>query len=104
MSFLLVPTTAPKPFKCTAAIDLAFVIDSSSSITDHWGDLKNFIISVIDAFTVGPNGILVSVVTYSTDARKVFGFDPLKSKELLRLDVMTLEQMKGGAYFVRICL
>lgn len=90
------PTTAPPPFKCSAVIDMAFVIDSSSSITEHWESLKKFLISVIDAFTIGSNGVLVAVVTYSTDPRKVFGFDPNKSKELLQFDIRLLDQMGGG--------
>ncbi len=75
---------------------MAFVIDSSSSITAHWDDLKNFLMNVVDPFTIGGNGTMVSVVTYATQPRKVFGFDPTKSKELLKLDIKTLQQIKGG--------
>jgi len=92
----IVPTTVPTPFKCSAAMDVALVIDSSSSITAHWNSLKEFLTSVIDAFTIGKDGTLVAIVEYSTEPRKIFGFDPLKTKEFLKLDIKSLHQLGGG--------
>ena len=89
---------APGPFKCNSVIDVAFVIDSSSSITDHWKDLKEFIKNVIDAFTIGKDGVLVSVVTYSDTPRKVFGFDSRMTKEILKFDIEHLDQIGGGMF------
>ena len=77
-------------------MDIAFLIDSSSSITAHWDSLKQFLIKVIDAFTIGPQGVLVSIVTYSSEPRKIFGFEPEKTKELLKFDIRFLNQMGGG--------
>ena len=72
------------------------MIDSSSSITDHWEALKQFLISVTDAFTIGADGVQVAIVTYSTEPRRVFGFDPLKTKEVLKFDIRHLDQIGGG--------
>ena len=90
------PTTAPTAFKCNEAMDIALVIDSSSSIKDHWDSLKQFLVKVIDEFNFGPDGIVLAVVTYATEPRKIFGFDPNRSKGLLKMDISTLEPMGGG--------
>ena len=94
----LVPTTAPpEPFKCSEVVDLAFIVDSSSSITSkNWEELKQFLVKIIEPFAIGNGGALVSLVTYATEARKVFGFDPMKTKELLALDLKSLVQLGGG--------
>eukprot|EP00794_Sanderia_malayensis_P015384 gene15384-16963_t len=85
-----------RPFKCSEKVDIAFIIDSSSSITDHWENLKDFLVKVIEPFSIGPNAAMVSVVTYASTPRKVWSFDPMKTKELLTFDLKFLQQLKGG--------
>ena len=95
----IVSFSAPKakePFVCPQKIDVAFLIDASSSITNQWGNLKHFLTEVIKAFHIGEKEVLVSIVTYATTPRRVLDLNQVKNKDLLLAVIKTLEQQGGG--------
>jgi uncharacterized protein YegL len=52
--------------------DLVFVLDASSSIEEHnFVLMKEFVVSVIESFSISQIGVRVAIVTYS-DGAKVF--------------------------------
>lgn len=58
---------------CNTSLDLAFLLDDSSSIPDQdWTRLLNFVKSVIDSLAIGQNSVRVAIVRYSTTADVVF--------------------------------
>ena len=53
----------------THEIDLVFVIDRSGSVpAGGWGAIENFVMDVLQHFTVDANNTRVAIVTFSSDA------------------------------------
>lgn len=58
---------------CNTSLDLAFLLDDSSSIPDQdWTRLLSFVSSLIDTLVIGPNNVRVAVIRYSTTADVIF--------------------------------
>ena len=61
---------------CPTRIDLAIVMDQSSSITwvqeKNWEVMKNFVINLVSAFPISPTLTRVGLVKFSDDAQTAF--------------------------------
>ncbi|KAK2561274.1 Collagen alpha-6(VI) chain [Acropora cervicornis] len=80
------PTTPPPsidPWKsCNTSVDLAFIIDSSGSISRrNYVKVKNFVKYVARAFGISPSESRAGIVLYSTDASIKAQFDQYTSNE-----------------------
>ena len=65
-------------FVCKAAADVAFIVDSSGSISRcNWVKMLRFLKYMVKAFNVGPHKTHVAVVAYSTGAKVEFRFNRL---------------------------
>lgn len=64
-------TTTPMP-SCDTTLDIALILDKSTSIGRDYPLLKNRTKQLLNFFTIGPNDVNVGAVVYSSDA--VFGF------------------------------
>ena len=63
---------------CKAAADVAFIVDSSGSISRcNWVKMLRFLKYMVKAFNVGPHKTHVAVVAYSTGAKVEFRFNRL---------------------------
>lgn len=91
---------------CKAVVDLAFLIDSSGSISRrNWKLLLAFVRDAIDAFDVSPKGSHIASVSYSTKAVVDFRFntllgDKLNGVELKKL-VDRIRHQRGFTYIDR---
>ena len=91
---------------CKAIVDLAFLIDSSGSISGrNWRLLKAFIKDAIDAFDVSPKGTHIASVSYSTRAVVNYRFntligDKLNGPGLLKF-VDKIRHQRGYTYIDR---
>lgn len=87
-------------------MDLAFLIDSSGSITrGNWKLLKAFIKDAIDAFDVSPKGTHIASVSYSTRAVVDYRFNTLIGDKLngpgLHKLVDRIRHQRGFTYIDR---
>ena len=73
LSFLF---PAPPPPSCEAQVDLCFVIDSSGSIRDNnppggqpdnWELQLQFLVNLVNAFTIGPDATRVGAIVFSEE-------------------------------------
>ena len=72
-------------------MDLAFLIDSSGSISRrNWKKLLQFIKNTIEAFNISPSGSHIASVSYSSNAKVDFKFNTLTGT---RLTVQELHKM-----------
>lgn len=73
----------PLEFVCQAAADVAFVVDSSGSISRrNWFKMLHFLKNMVKAFNVGPDITHIAVVAYSTTAKVEFRFDTLTGSQV----------------------
>ena len=64
-------------------MDVAFIIDSSSSMSpQNWLQLIGLLSNVMNYINVGPDGTHVAAVSYSTEARVEFKFNSLTGSNL----------------------
>lgn len=87
-------------------MDLAFLIDSSGSITrGNWKLLKAFIKDAIDAFDVSPKGTHIASVSYATRAIVDYRFNTLIGDKLngpgLHKFVDGIRHQRGFTYIDR---
>jgi von Willebrand factor type A domain len=81
---------------CNPIADIVFLIDQSSSIRPtSWSTNMQFIASVINRFTVGPNTYRVAAVKYSTSATLVFNLNQYTSSSQAASAVLNINQ-EGG--------
>ena len=68
---------------CQAIVDLAFIVDSSGSISRrNWALMRKFLKEVVDEFDISPSGTHVAAVAYSTNPQVVFKFNTLQGAQL----------------------
>ena len=68
---------------CQAIVDLAFIVDSSGSISRrNWALMREFLKEVVDEFDISPSGTHVAAVAYSTNPQVVFKFNTLQGARL----------------------
>ena len=69
--------------ECKAVLDIAFLVDSSGSISStNLRKMKQFLKSIVNEFEVGPDGTHVAIVVYSNDPAVVLGFNGLLGSQL----------------------
>lgn len=91
---------------CKAIVDLAFLIDSSGSISRrNWKLMIAFIKDAIDAFDVSPKGTHIASVSYSTKAVVDYRFNTLIGDKLngpgLHKFVDKIRHQRGFTYIDR---
>uniref|UniRef100_A0A4W3HLK4 Collagen alpha-1(XII) chain n=1 Tax=Callorhinchus milii TaxID=7868 RepID=A0A4W3HLK4_CALMI len=93
-----VKLTIPKPRVCSsnANADLVFLVDGSWSVgRPNFRKIREFIYSLVSAFSIGEDQTRVGIVQYSSDTRTEFSLDRYFDKsELLR--AITNLPYKGG--------
>ena len=64
-------------------VDLAFIVDSSGSISRrNWVRMKAFIKAITSQFDIGPDTGHVAIISYSTRAKIELKFNKLRGSEL----------------------
>ena len=76
-------------------VDIVFLLDSSTSIgTDRFQKIKDFVVGVVDQFTIGPQDTRVGVIVFNDIATVEFSLDTYNTSH----DVILATQ---GIAFVR---
>ncbi|KAM4705117.1 collagen alpha-6(VI) chain-like [Rhinophrynus dorsalis] len=79
--------------------DLVFLIDGSTSIsTDDFKIMKNFMVSVINDFDVGPDKVHVGVAQYSHLYNVQFQLKTFMDKITLKSGIENITQIYGNTY------
>ncbi|XP_056376649.1 collagen alpha-6(VI) chain-like [Hyla sarda] len=77
-------------------VDISFLIDGSTSIYDpDFKIMKEFMVSVIDDFDIGPGKVHVGVAQYSHLFKTEFQLKTYLDKETLKLVIKNITQMEG---------
>ncbi|XP_066440926.1 collagen alpha-6(VI) chain-like [Eleutherodactylus coqui] len=77
--------------------DITFLIDGSNSIwPDNFIIMKEFMVSVIEDFDIGPNKVHVGVAQYSDTFRPEFHLQTYTDKETLKEKVKAISQIGGS--------
>jgi len=63
---------------CKSLVDLTLVLDSSATVRD-WTAIREFAVSVVDWFDVGPSQVRVAVVVISGTSSVVVRLDQLSN-------------------------
>eukprot|EP00041_Stephanoeca_diplocostata_P037532 m.1423857 g.1423857 ORF g.1423857 m.1423857 type:complete len:1504 (-) comp25057_c0_seq2:135-4646(-) len=81
-------------------IDLAFVIDSSSSVSlTNWGVQLNFVSDFVSQIpSVGPADARVAHVTFATTARVDFDYNDFTTASAIENEVISLQHMGGNTH------
>ena len=84
------------PVVCDAVIDLVFIQDQSGSVGQKGHDQSlQFMVDVVNFFTIAPNETQVGLVTYSTNARVEFDLDDLQTKQEIQQEISSLPYPEG---------
>jgi len=85
-------------------IDLVFVVDHSSSVSDNsvgdltnWFYIQQFMTSIVQGLTIGPNSARIAVVTFGDNATIEFGFNNYTN-------IANLTQVSMKSVFYLCCL
>ena len=74
--------------ECHAVVDIAFIVDSSGSISRrNWVRMKNFLKEMTKTFQVGPDGAHVAIIAYSTKPVVSLRFNDLEGSKLNTIEV-----------------
>ena len=74
--------------ECKAKVDIAFIVDSSGSISRrNWVRMKTFLKAITNEFDIAPEWAHVAIVAYSTRPEVVLRFNDLKGSKLNREEV-----------------
>jgi len=80
-------------------LDLNFVVDSSGSINEHdptnYDKQLEFIVDVVNEFTIGPNDVQVALVLFSLEAMVEWGFTKYQDKDSLVDAIRNLRYLKS---------
>uniref|UniRef100_A0A8D2B9P7 Collagen alpha-5(VI) chain n=1 Tax=Sciurus vulgaris TaxID=55149 RepID=A0A8D2B9P7_SCIVU len=81
----------------TKAADIYFLIDGSGSIQNkQFEQIKVFMSSVVDMFSIGPNKVRVGVVQYSTKTQEEFPISHYQNDIDLKKAIFNINQLGGG--------
>lgn len=84
------------PGNCEAKVDIAFILDSSGSITeDAFIEAKNFVKRVAKTFQISPQKTHVALMIYSDEARIMNKFGEIPSTEDLSAKLDALPHLRG---------
>ncbi|KAK3083543.1 hypothetical protein FSP39_025167 [Pinctada imbricata] len=82
---------------CGGKADLIFLLDSSGSVgRKHFRNIKQFVYSIVDQLTIGPDDTRVAVATYSSKARMGFNLDQYYSKQKIQNAISAMEYRYGN--------
>ena len=82
---------------CLGKTDLAFVVDSSGSVTrEGFERAKDFVWQVVRHFSLQGEKTQVGVVRYSTRAELVIRFKQFSDKQRLREAINNIQYTEGG--------
>ena len=88
--------------RCNPNADIAFLVDSSGSISrENYEKVKTFVSNLAASFNISPGGSRVAVVLYSTGATTAIKFDDFTSADSFERAVKLLKHERG---FTRIDL
>ena len=74
--------------------DLAFVIDSSDSITpEYWTLLRNFLSDFVANLTIAPDAVQVGVIQYSSNAQTSFSLTRHSTRAQLQTALRNLQNI-----------
>ncbi|XP_011383332.1 collagen alpha-5(VI) chain [Pteropus vampyrus] len=83
----------------TKEADLYFLIDGSTSIQKkHFEQIKDFMLEVIDMFSIGPDKVRVGAAQYSHKKKVEFDIHIYTNDVDLRKAVSNLKQLEGNTY------
>ncbi|OWF49646.1 Collagen alpha-5(VI) chain [Mizuhopecten yessoensis] len=96
--FGIILTTGHQVDQMKCKVDIAFVVDSSSSISvDDFDIQKNFIEDVVRRFDVGPEDVQFAAVSYSGNAYDEFKFNAGSDQSRVIKDVGDIRYSQGPA-------
>ena len=85
--------------KCTKVVDIAMVVDESSSIKAHnFEKIKKFVSDIISRFSVTPFGAHFAAVKYSFEPREVFSLTKYTNAKELHSNVLNMSYNGGGTF------
>ena len=86
---------------CQVVADVAFLVDSSSSIgLQNWARMMQFLKNIVKVFNVGPDKTHIAFVSFSTSVVLEFKFDRLKGSQITEAGYYSLIdkiRYQGGA-------
>ena len=83
---------------CGGTVDVAFVVDTSGSVKEHFGTIKSFVKKFIDGFDIAENKSHVAMVRFSNNAEVQFGFADEYNADTLKEFVDIAEHDGGQTY------
>ena len=84
--------------QCNKRADIAFVIDSSSSIwPPNFVTQRHFVYDVLDLFDISPTKTQVAALSYSTPIKPEFQFNTYQTKDDVLVATQSIEQTKGDS-------
>jgi len=82
---------------CPFALDIAFLVDSSTSIgKDNYHEMKTFINEVITHFHISPTGTNVGVVSFSSSAETEIPFTSPQNVDNIKSSVSKISYRSGS--------
>eukprot|EP00079_Xenopus_tropicalis_P036591 XP_017950362.1 PREDICTED: collagen alpha-6(VI) chain [Xenopus tropicalis] len=76
--------------------DLLFLIDGSSNTSEEtFREIKNFVVSVMDDFNVGPVNVHIAVSQYSESCIREINFDYSTERGTLKNEIINIRKTKG---------
>ena len=88
------------PSQTVQYADLIFVLDSSSSITQLWPAMRNFVINIINRIDIGPQNVRVGMVQFSGDAEIEISLGQFENKNEL-VNAISRVTPRGGRSDIR---
>uniref|UniRef100_H2XPS3 VWFA domain-containing protein n=1 Tax=Ciona intestinalis TaxID=7719 RepID=H2XPS3_CIOIN len=81
------------------AVDVIFLIDGSSSVTNaDFTAVKLLMVNLTDSFDIGPEGARVGLVQYGNEPTVEFDLRDFDNREDLRESIMSLEHCTGNTF------
>ena len=95
---------------CDNQTELGIIVDHSTSIVhperggfENWdADVLNFLLTLIDAFPIGPTLTRVGIVGFSSRAWLQFGFNTFNNSRTLRSAVINMDIRGGETYIAQV--
>ncbi|KAK7094795.1 uncharacterized protein [Littorina saxatilis] len=91
-------------FECNVKMDLAFILDSSNSISKNdFGVMRKFAADVIDAMDISADHVLVAGIVYGSTTKIQFDFNDYTTKAEA-LELMKNTTKEGGGTWTNLAL
>ena len=77
--------------------DIVFLVDGSWSIgTENFQQIRDFLYTLVNSFSVGPNQVRIGMAQYSTDRRTEFLLNTFQDKQEILEYIKKLPYKGGG--------